>query len=429
MNKKAVSWLYGELPELVDKGVLPPEAAEKLKEYYGPMPSGLGRWTLLMVFSLMGSVLLGLGVILIVGHNWDRFDHLTRLLISLGLLLAAQAVAAYALWRKNDSGPWLEGTSVFLMLSVGASIALVGQTYHLVDDFKNFVLVWMVLSLPLVYLMNSKSVAGIYLIGIIVWLASVQQLGQIKYAAWFLLALVLPYYWRMIKTERYANSTVVISWLLILCFYGCFGMTWDKELGELLFALLFSITYFVGMLWFSDAEKTWQNPFQVIGLVGNVGMAYFLSFRMIWVGKDKLLSTVSSGEYFVVFGLVILAAGLCLLLNNRGMSLPSLIGGVPIVVVIAGYLLQSANNSGMYAATLISFYLLALCIGIVWKGVKETRLGVLNMGMLMLAALILLRFFDSNYSFIVRGLVFILLGVGFLAVNVIMARRKGGETK
>ena len=158
-------------------------------------------------------------------------------------------------------------------------------------------------------------------------------------------------------------------------------------------------------------------------------MAYFLSFRMIWVGKDKLLSTVRSGEYFVVFGLVILAAGLCLLLKNRGMSVPSLIGGLPIVVVIAGYLLQSANNSGMYAATLISFYLLALCIGIVWKGVKETRFGVLNMGMLMLAALILLRFFDSNYSFIVRGLVFILLGVSFLAVNVIMARRKGGETK
>ena len=98
-------------------------------------------------------------------------------------------------------------------------------------------------------------------------------------------------------------------------------------------------------------------------------------------------------------------------------------------MVAAGYLLRSADQSGIYAATLMSFYLLVWSIGIVWKGVMETRFGVLNMGMLMLTALILLRFFDSNYSFVIRGVVFILLGISFLAANGIIARRKGRKTE
>lgn len=37
MNKQAVIWLYRQLPELVDKGILPPEYADRLREYYGPV--------------------------------------------------------------------------------------------------------------------------------------------------------------------------------------------------------------------------------------------------------------------------------------------------------------------------------------------------------------------------------------------------------
>jgi len=43
----------------------------------------------------------------------------------------------------------------------------------------------------------------------------------------------------------------------------------------------------------------------------------------------------------------------------------------------------------------------------------------------MLAALIILRFFDSDLGFVVRGLAFITVGIGFLVTNVVLIRRKG----
>jgi hypothetical protein len=49
-----------------------------------------------------------------------------------------------------------------------------------------------------------------------------------------------------------------------------------------------------------------------------------------------------------------------------------------------------------------------------------------NSGMLMLAILIIARFFDSNIDFITKGAVFIVIGIAFLAANVMIARRIGG---
>lgn len=426
MDKKAVAWLYKQLPELVEQGVIPAESAGRIREHYGPLPQGLGRRTLFVAFGLIGSVLVGLGIILILGHNWDQLSRLTRLLISLGVLVAAQIMAGLALWRKKDSTAWLEGTAAFLMLAVGGSIAVVGQVYHLADDFKNFIMVWMLLSLPLVYLMKVKGVAGMYLVGVMAWLAAVQPEGMIKQAAWALLALVLPYYWRLLKTDRYANAAVVLSWLLVICFYFCFSLTGDKKLWVPLYATLFSSTLFIGLLWFNAAEKVWQKPFQVVGLLGGVAIAYFLSYKTAWAySVYHLLPSAGQGEYLLAFCLLVMAAGLGFLLVKRNLAHFILLGAFPVVAWF-GCLLQSIDISGMYAAALVNVFLLGLSITVITKGVRETRLGVLNAGMLMLALLIVFRFFDFSYSFVARGVIFILCGMAFIAVNLVLSRRKNG---
>ena len=50
------------------------------------------------------------------------------------------------------------------------------------------------------------------------------------------------------------------------------------------------------------------------------------------------------------------------------------------------------------------------------------------LGLLVVFALILLRFFDEDLGFAVRGVVFVLLGLAFLAVNLVLARRKGAAS-
>jgi dipeptide/tripeptide permease len=48
---------------------------------------------------------------------------------------------------------------------------------------------------------------------------------------------------------------------------------------------------------------------------------------------------------------------------------------------------------------------------------------VMNGGLLITAGMIVARFFDSDLPFLIRGITFIVLGIGFLATNLVLLRR------
>ena len=143
MNRKSVEWLYGQLPELVEKGIIPIGSVELIKNHYGMTDKKLGGRVVLTMFGVIGAALIGLGIILILAHNWDQINRLTRTMIAVGILLVAQILVGAVIWFKKDNRVWAESASTFLMVAIGACIALIGQTYHISDDFSRALLIWM----------------------------------------------------------------------------------------------------------------------------------------------------------------------------------------------------------------------------------------------------------------------------------------------
>ncbi|HEY3424796.1 MAG TPA: hypothetical protein VGL27_08380, partial [Negativicutes bacterium] len=74
-------------------------------------------------------------------------------------------------------------------------------------------------------------------------------------------------------------------------------------------------------------------------------------------------------------------------------------------------------------------YVLWLSITIILTGVRQSKIGLLNIGMVMLAFLVAARFLDIDFSFVVRGLTFVVLGICFLIANLLMLRRKNEVIK
>ena len=70
---------------------------------------------------------------------------------------------------------------------------------------------------------------------------------------------------------------------------------------------------------------------------------------------------------------------------------------------------------------------LGLIVGVasVHAGLKHGQLGTANAGLLLVVTLIVARFFDDDWSFVVRGVGFILMGLVFLAMNLWLLRRRG----
>lgn len=426
MNKKAIAWLYQQLPELVAKDVISAESADRLKEHYGAVTDNTGTRTFLLVFGVIGALLVGLGIILILAHNWAQLTKMHRLMISVGLLVAAQIIAGSVLWFKPDSKVWREGTATLLMLMVGAALALVGQTYHLVEDMDAFLLTWMLLSLPLLYLMNSAAAAVLYFIGVTTW--SIGHYGLSKQFIWILFGLALPYYRRLLVCSRQTNTAVILSWVITCCFYLAFGAAFSNylnQLGLLIYSALFAITYLIGVLWFTKNEQNWHMPFQVVGLAGSVGLTFILTFNDIW----RHLASGWRSEPLLTYGLtavlLIMVISGNYLLGKQKQQENMRFSLIPCIIGIAYFVLYY-DASGIGAAVILNGYMLWLSVSIMATGVRNQRLGIVNLGMLMVVALIVARFFDIDVSFVVRGIVFVLVGLGFLVTNIILLRRKAG---
>ena len=422
MNKKAVAWLYQQLPELVAQGVISAECAARLKEHYGAVRETAGTKTLLLVFGVLGVLLLGLGIILLIAHNWEQLSRVQRLGLAVGLLIAAQACAGCVLWFKSDSRVWRESAATLLMLTVGAVLALTGQTYHLIDDTDAFMLTWMLLSLPVVYVLDSATAAALYVSGITAW--SSNQYGLDRQLVWVLFALLLPYYRQVLLNYRQANATVILSWVMLGCFYLIFGiacMDYLQQLWPLAYSALFAATYLLGV-WLNNQQLSRRLPFAAAGWAGTLGLAFLLTFNDIWRHLAADWHEVQPLYYVLAAVLVLLTGGNWLLYKqkkqiNLGIAL------LPCSTAIA-YVLLRYDAGGLAAAALLNGYLLGLSIWMIVIGVRRQQLGSVNLGMLMIVALIVARFFDFEISFVARGIVFVLAGLGFLAANLILWRRK-----
>jgi hypothetical protein len=82
-----------------------------------------------------------------------------------------------------------------------------------------------------------------------------------------------------------------------------------------------------------------------------------------------------------------------------------------LIVFFLGY------TNPQLSQVIINVTLLALGIYNLWNGIKSDSLGILNFGLIVITTLIICRFFDTDLSFIARGILFILIGSGFFAAN------------
>ena len=58
------------------------------------------------------------------------------------------------------------------------------------------------------------------------------------------------------------------------------------------------------------------------------------------------------------------------------------------------------------------------------KGSRINHLGILNYGLLIITALIICRYFDTGMSFLIRGVLFVGVGFGFIFANYNLIKKR-----
>lgn len=433
--------LRDELPVLIAEGIIDAATAERLRERYPAPGEGTGRRWALAVFSLLGALLIGSGSILLIAHNWESFTRPTRAALSFALLAAGQAVVAWVLLTGKRELPWREGSGLFAQLAAGACFALVSQTYHISDDLGAFLLAWMLMTLPLVYLLDAVAPAMVYLIGILSWVMEVQRYREASPAHWYwaLLALVLPFVAATVRRERRGMRSAWLLWTAgatVLIGAGVTSLPFERRLWVPLYGSLVGSLYLLGT-WIEGGAQTslLRRPLTALGGAGSTLIAFILTFENAWEnlsGGSRVPSTTAKGFWEGMIPAAIFGALAILLLGRtlaRGGRDRLVLGLLPLVAW-GGWLSITANPDGtalaLPLALLFNAYVLAIGLWQLREGIASVSPAPLNRGLAVVAGLIVARFLDLDLGYVARGVAFIALGAAFLAANVVIARRRKG---
>ena len=443
-DEKEIKWLYKEIPSLIEKGVLNDESATKLRSHYGEPSKTASYNTIFIISAILGSLLIGLGVILVFAYNWDNFSRGARTVLSFVPLLVAQAFYAYAFFKKKDSIPWIEATSGFLMLMLGSTLALIGQTYNTDSTLSEYLFTWMLLSIPLMYIRNATIPLVLYLVGI-TWRYFLSEhhffsrhtdLGQML-EFWLFFLAVIPSMVMNIRSSSYTVRANIIGWFSASCiFISSYRVFIFQDGLPLLFyqACIFTLLYVIGKFLCDHEEKISKKPFQVIGIIGIYILMITCTYDKFWKnyrneywGWDHHIHR----DHFLFYVLAFIALGLIIAGVVRKVMKKEHINFIPALfpALIGLGSLLTKHDDEYIAAALCDAYLFVYGVFYIVSGVQLERFSLVNTGMFFVCSLICIRFVSSDVDFIVKGVVFILLGASFLGVNYWLAQRLKKEEK
>ena len=82
------------------------------------------------------------------------------------------------------------------------------------------------------------------------------------------------------------------------------------------------------------------------------------------------------------------------------------------------------GTASTIAVVLVNVLVFLLGVFTIREGARKNHLGLLNYGLLIITALIICRFFDTDLSFVARGLLFVGVGAGFFFANYWMIQKR-----
>lgn len=444
----ATQFLLNFADKIEQKEIVNQKTAIKIRSYIRRLEDSTPIELFLIVSAVMGALFCAAGIFSLIGHNWDEYPKYVRGILSVVPALVALYFYYRAVFHHPKSRPWIEASSVFLMLMIGASIALVSQTYQLDGDFNKFIKVWAVLTLPLFYFARASAITILYLglISILVIDLSFGFFGVPKFGEnennswyWFLLLGYLPHYYLALKKKSRAQSIriVFMSYVVYLSFMLALLVT-IKGNYLLWIAGTSAGFYLIGKRFMGENSSILSRPFQLFGQLWTVLLLLFISnkdsLRVVFE-RDSFLNLFKAQEelpysymmdadpnegkvFYFIFILLVLAAlyFIYFFFKKHFNDVSKLVLFTPIFL-----LFMMISNEYIFPhwlnVMLVNVYILFIGFNALITGSENQNIGQMIFGFILVSLLLWLRYFDTDWNFIMKGLMFIGIGGSFFLLN------------
>jgi uncharacterized membrane protein len=209
--------LLGEIRRWRDAGLIDATAADRLsRDVEARRSEGMSFGS---VLAIMAAILVAAAILIFIAANWEAFPRLARVL-ALFALIAASYIGG-ALLKLRDHPGFGEGLFLIGTAAFGASIALIGQMYHLSGDEVAAVLTWCLGTIVAAALLRSPILTCAAALIAVTWLL-MREFDYGAPAAHYYIFLVLGLvvwavsYWTQSRAARHLLVLSTILWAFLL---------------------------------------------------------------------------------------------------------------------------------------------------------------------------------------------------------------------
>lgn len=412
------TWLRQEMVQWQAEDLLSAAQAQQILARYDSRGSQLAH----TIFSVLGAVVFGLGVILFFAWNWASMSHISKLGVIFTALLTAHFAGAY--YRQRGHLAVGEGLSALGTLLFGAGIFLVSQIYHIDEHYPNAFIVWGSGALLLAWALPSVAQGVLACILYALWV-SFELFHFQQTFTWFaptFAALLLPLAWlqRSRFLFRLALLTSVYALLIALLRYPDHRVFVDCMLIAFILVAIAPVIRRSAFPAVADIPRDF-------GYAGYLVLLTMLAFReggrvLFWLRDLNQAQNV----YFYVL-LALAAVALFGAIRNAAGARPIAIANF-LLMLLTTLITIAASEGGWISSNSVWIWanIAALTHAVLWiiDGAQQQQGRKVTVACLLFAAIAIPRFLDLFDSLLMRSLMFLGLGAALFLVGNFYQRQK-----
>jgi len=223
------------------------------------------------ILSVIGAICVGIGVILIISSNWSEFPKFIKLVLSIMIPIISLGIWYFFTYVQSELKILWNAFTLLGWILIWATIALIWQIYNFDWTVGSLLLMWFILSLPLVFVFKLKTLAVLstalfYSVifyytteGIFIWwqnekyiLAVFAVISGVMTIASYLLSQILDWKYSYLITPV---GIISLKILFLILFVGTMD-DWFMFLWESFWAVLSHNILFLWVVWWT---MWWAN--------------------------------------------------------------------------------------------------------------------------------------------------------------------------
>jgi uncharacterized membrane protein len=400
MNQK---WMRNEGQKWVEEKIITADQLDLIVSRY-PNKNETSKFT--SILPVLASILIAMGILSFIASNWSEIPPLARLSLLIIIMIGFYTTGEKHLKKGNET----LGTSLNLLgiVSFGASIILLGQTFHLnAVDARLFVF-W---SLPAVY-----------------------YLFRERHKLYFLLLTVLTIggqLYSMSEFESFSYMLFVIFLLSIGGFVYLYPRTFESKLFaiglsaqvlmfimveeiNLLWFFLFGFALYTASLWIKN--PTFKHPFNRLGSL--IGFAFAYGLYFILTNDFTSDFEMPNPAFYLPVTVVVLALSIALKRKeNIYLHMWDLLIFIPFFYLVKVMDPLFVGLVYLVVMFVYSGFMLA-------EGYRNESRSQINFGIVLFLLVCLMGYFNLAWAFMPKSVFFLIGGVLLFLLNAFLQRKK-----